>query len=134
MRLPAEALLSRLVALAGDDENGVSLEHGAVTFSVHDGWIDLEKVELEQRAVAIPVTGRVSLAGNLDLRVDLLPLVKLVGGGAYASVSRIASSIPVRVRGTLEDPEIEPPTAGDVGTSLLGGLIRRHLEPDADAP
>ncbi|MGH7163370.1 MAG: hypothetical protein ACREID_07785, partial [Planctomycetota bacterium] len=73
------------------------------------------------------LSGRVSLEGELDLRLDLMPLVKLFGGGAYREVSRFATKIPVRVGGTTAAPKLKAPRAADLARSVLGGLLEDKL-------
>lgn len=126
--LPKGSLLLTLAGLIGRDTNEPwRLGASTVEFGVGDGWITLVKVTAEGIATSLPISGRVSLDGALDLDADLMPLVPLFGGGVYASVASVATSLPVRIEGTVEAPKIAPPSVADVGKSLLGGAIRRSL-------
>jgi hypothetical protein len=80
--------------------------------------------------VHAPVAGRVGFDGSLDLAVDLMPLVEAYGGGVYAAAAKVATSIPVRIGGTVRDPTLKAPTTKDVATSLLGGALRRAVTSD----
>jgi len=122
-RLALEPVLRRIViALV------VVLALATVEFTLADEWVRLLRVTVDREQVAVPVEGGVSLAGVLDLRVDVLPLARIFGGAAPSAIGRYATSLPVRVRGTVQRPEIALPTASDVGRSLLGGAMRRALE------
>lgn len=125
--LPRGSLLLGLAALVGRPDEPWPLPHGTVTFALAHEWITLERVTAQGATASLPIGGRVSLGGELDLHADLMPLLPLFGGGVYREVAAHATTLPVRVRGTIEKPELAPPTAKDVGKSLLGGLIRRSL-------
>ena len=58
-----------------------------------------------------------------------MPLVSAFGGGAYASVARVTTSLPVRITGTVQDPELAPPRVRDLAPGLLGGAVVRALSP-----
>jgi len=125
--LPRGSLLLGLAALAGRPDEPWPLEQAAVTFALADGWIVLDRVTTEGTAASLPIGGRVSLDGELDLHADLMPLLPTFGGGVYRGVARWTTALPVRVRGTIEHPEFAPPSAKDVGAGLLGGALRRSL-------
>jgi hypothetical protein len=94
---------------------------------IGESWVTLEKVVNDGAEVLPPVKGRVGFRGTLDLEVDLMPLVRAYGGGVYATVARTTSSIPMRVEGTVQRPELAPPTPSAVAKGLLGGLMHRAL-------
>jgi hypothetical protein len=106
------------------------IERGRAELQIADDWITLAGVEVEGAPFALPVRGRVSLGGELDLVVDLMPAVRAFGGGIYAEVARYTTSLPVRVRGTTAAPELAPPSPADVAKGVVGGLIFRALEPE----
>jgi hypothetical protein len=129
--LPKGSLLVTLAGLIGRDTNEPwSLGASTIEFTVGQGWVTLAKVTADGTTSLpnqIPIGGRVSLDGELDLKADLMPLVPLFGGGVYASVASVATSLPVKVTGTIDAPKLAPPSVSDVGKSLLGGVIRRSL-------
>lgn len=126
--LPKGSLLLTLAGLIGRDANEPwALGRSTIEFGVAAGWVTLVKVTAEGVATSFPISGRVSLDGELDLIADLMPLVPAFGGGVYASVASVATSLPVRITGTVEAPKLAPPSVSDVGKSLLGGVIRRSL-------
>lgn len=127
--LPRESLLLAIAALAGREGESLTLTKVELELALADRWITLERVTSDAQSVAVPVTGRVSLSGELDLKVELMPLVQAFGGGAYAGAAKYTTSIPVRVRGTTRKPELAPPRAGDLAKGLLGGALRRTLAP-----
>ena len=126
--LPKGSLLLSLAGLIGRDTNQPwALGESTIEFGIGAGWVTLVKVTAGGVATSLPISGRVSLDGELDLSADLMPLVPAFGGGAYASVASVATSLPVRITGTVEAPKLAPPSVSDVGKSLLGGVIRRSL-------
>jgi hypothetical protein len=125
--LPRESLAVEVAALGGRIAEPWAVGTTTVDVTLADGWVVLGRVENEGTPVAVPVTGRVGLDGALDLEVDLMPLVRAFGGGAYATVARYTSSIPMRVQGTTSDPQFKPPTAAAVAKGLVGGLVGRAL-------
>ncbi|MBL8946072.1 MAG: hypothetical protein JNK45_23100 [Myxococcales bacterium] len=127
--LPKGSLLLGLAALVGRPDAPWSLARADVVFSLAEEWVTLDRVTADGASASLPITGRVSLGGALDLTADLMPLLPVFGGGAYREVARYATSLPVRIRGTVEHPEVAPPSAADVGKSLLGGALRRALGP-----
>jgi len=127
LRVPAETLLGRLAALAGHEGGPLTLGRASSTFTLAGGWITLGSVSAEGAVIVPPVTGRVALDGRLELEVDLMPLVAAYGGGVYAAARGVSSSIPVRVRGTVDKPEIKAPSARSIAKGLVGGAIHRLL-------
>jgi hypothetical protein len=127
VRVPAEALALQLAELAGRAPGPWTLPHGSATFAIADGWVALSEVRTEEGGFDAKVRGRVSLHGELDLSVDLMPLVKVFGGGLYAEVARLSTSIPVRIGGTVHAPKLQPPSPAEVARGLAGGLLRRVL-------
>lgn len=123
--IPPDTLVGRLAVVAGHESGTLRLRRGTATFSLADEWVALERVQAEGDVVVPPVRGRVALDGRLDLEVDLMPLLKAYGGDAYERASKISSTLPVRVAGTVSDPDIQRPTAGSVAKGLLGGLLNR---------
>lgn len=101
--------------------------------NIKDGWLRAERLELRQlhqgriESLLPKVEGRVSLKGDLDLSIDLMPFVKRFGGAAYSAMSRVSTTLPVRLTGTIHAPKLAPPRARDVATGLLGGAVRRAL-------
>jgi hypothetical protein len=125
--LPEQSLAVSIGALVGRELEPWVLGTTTVDVQIGEGWVTLLRVVNDGAEVMPPVTGRVGLDGALDLEVDLMPLVRVYGGGVYARVVRTTSSIPLRVQGTVEQPDFEPPTPGAVAKGLLGGLVHRAL-------
>jgi hypothetical protein len=127
--LPKGSLLLGLAALVGRPDEAWSLARADVVFSLADEWVTLDRVTADGASASLPIAGRVSLSGELELTADLMPLLPVFGGGVYREVARYATSLPVRIRGTVEAPEVAPPSVSEVGKSLLGGALRRALGP-----
>jgi hypothetical protein len=123
--VPADAVLVSLGTLAGREAGPWAVGEASASFAIDDGWIELSRLEVDEEAISVPVSGRVSFEGALDLKVDLLPLVRAFGGGVYEEVARWTTSIPVRVGGTLQAPEVRPPTVRDLTGSVGGAILRR---------
>jgi hypothetical protein len=127
LAVPGDALLVSLAALAGRPPAPLSVEDASATFTFAERWIELSRVDTGDEELRLPVSGRISFAGELDMTVDLMPLVEVYGGGVYENVARYATSIPVRIGGTIDAPAVRPPTARDVAGSVGGALLRRSL-------
>jgi hypothetical protein len=127
LAVPGDALLVSLAALAGRPPAPYSVENASATFTFAERWIELSRVDTGDEELRLPVSGRISFAGELDMTVDLMPLVEVYGGGVYENVARYATSIPVRIGGTIDAPAVRPPTARDVAGSVGGALLRRSL-------
>lgn len=133
--VPPDALVLQVAALAGRPPGPWTLPHGRASFELADGWVRLHEVQTEEGGIDPKIAGRVSLSGELDLRVDLMPLVEAFGGGLYARAARFTTSIPVRIEGTIDAPKLRPPDPADVAKGIAGGLLRRALEPsEPEAP
>ena len=126
--VPPDAMLVSLASLAGRPPQPWSVDEARVTFALGSGWVTLASVESGEAELELPITGGASFEGELDLRVELMPLVKAFGGGVYEDVARYTTSIPVRIGGTVDQPALRPPTAADVARGLGGGLLRRGLD------
>lgn len=125
--IPQEAMVLQLAALAGRKSGPLTIEEGSVDATIAEGWITLARARTGTGDLDPHLSGRVSLAGELDLKADLLPLVRMFGGGAYAGATRYTTSLPVRIGGTVRDPDLQAPAAADVAKGLAGGLLKRAL-------
>ncbi len=124
--VPADTTVLRLAGFAGREAGPWAVDEVSAEVIVADGWIRPRTLVLGELRPS--VKGRVSLHGELDLTIDLMPFVERFGGGTYATVARTTSRLPVRITGTVEDPELAPPRATDVAKGLLGGALRRALD------
>ncbi len=140
VELPPQTLAVRLAALAGRPATPLALPPLELTVAVDRGWLRVESLVAGGRSLAVPFEGAVSVNGELDLSIDVLPLL---GTEARAEVQRYARSLPVRVGGTVSAPRLRPPTARSMAWSLVGGWIGRSLDgssdptsiqPDVDVP
>lgn len=127
------SLAASLFRLAGARHDDVQLAEATVTFRIEDGWVHLDEVTSSEASLDLRLRGKVSLTGALDLTADLMPLVQAFGGGIYEQAARHTTRIPVRVTGTVRQPELAAPPAEEVAKGVLGGLLRRALtEPPAE--
>ncbi len=127
MKVPDQSVVLRLAELAGREPGPWSIEEVSISVRVDEGWVHPRSLALGELRPS--VGGRVSLSGQLDLTVDLMPLVEVFGGGVYAKLARTTASLPVRIEGTLRDPSLAAPSARDVAKGLLGW--RSPPRPDA---
>lgn len=130
VEMPATATLLQLAELAGREPGPWTIATASAELRVEDGWLHPGAIVLGELRPRLE--GRVSLQGQLDLTLDLMPLVEAFGGGTYAAVARTTTRIPVRITGTVREPELAPPRARDVAAGLLGGAVRRALTPDPE--
>jgi|GEM_PF-1916483 len=127
-----DTLVGSLAIAVGHQTGTLKLQRGTAEFTLADEWISLRRVQAEGDVVVPPIVGRVALDGRLDLEVDLMPLLKAYGGEAYVRASKVSSKIPVRVVGTVKDPDIKRPKASSVARGLLGGLVNRAVSSSED--
>ncbi|MEM9455399.1 MAG: hypothetical protein AAGF11_14550 [Myxococcota bacterium] len=125
--VPADTTVLELATLAGREPGPFLLDEARVELSVAEGWVTPTVLALG--SLSLRVTGRVSVRGQLDLLVDLMPFVERFGGGTYATIARTTTTLPVRVTGSVREPKLAPPRVRDVAAGLLGGAIRRAIEP-----
>jgi hypothetical protein len=131
--VPEGSLITLVAALGGRPPGPLRLSHASASFELADEWVQLGTMVSDGAAFDPHVRGRVALDGRLDLTVDLMPVVEAFGGGAYAQASRYTTSLPVRIEGTAQAPELKPPALEDVARGLVGAAIERALtEPPGD--
>ena len=89
-------------------------------FGLSGGWIKFNRLSAETHEVRYDLAGKVSLDGQLDLTMDLMPLVKQFGGGkAYKDVSKHVDKIPVGIKGTSAAPKFALPSAEELAKGIL---------------
>jgi len=122
--LPADSLLLQIARLAGSKADSVELNTAGAVFDVKNGWLEFARLSASGEEARYDLSGRVSLDGKLDLAMDLMPLVKLFGGGdAYAEASKYVDKLPLRIVGTTDKPRLKAPDA----KSLARGAIDKQL-------
>jgi hypothetical protein len=125
LTLPAGSVVAKLSEFAGRPAGGIQLKDAGAGFDISDGWIGFHTLKANADDVNYELGGRVSLAGRLDLKMDLMPLVKRFGGGdAYKEASKHVDKIPVTIQGTSTKPEFGLPRKED----LLKGLVEKAVE------
>ena len=122
LNLPAGSVLAQAAALAGRSPGKVQINDAGAKFDLSKGWLDFRLLYAKTTEVSYDLDGRVSLDGELDLTMDLMPLVKIFGGGkAYKDVAKRVDKIPVGIEGTSASPRFKLPTAEE----LLRGLVEK---------
>ncbi|MEM6291979.1 MAG: AsmA-like C-terminal region-containing protein [Myxococcota bacterium] len=129
--LPKETVAVRVAALLGRTAAPLPLPPLSIDARIDGPWVRVAEVRSEGDPIALPFEGRVALDGRLDLQVDVLPLLGVMPE-ARAGVRRYANALPVRVEGTVQHPEVLPPSAGAVAKAVAGAWIERSVFPDAD--
>ncbi len=125
LNLPAGSVLAKLGEFAGRPPGGVQIKDAGAEFGLGQGWIAFNRLSAETHEARYDLAGRVSLDGQLDLTMDLMPLVKTFGGGkAYKDVSKRVNKIPVGIKGTSAAPKFALPKAEE----LLKGLAEKAAE------
>jgi len=124
LMLPQASVLARVAQLAGREEGAVALNNAGARFQVRQGWIEFQRLSASGEQVRYDLAGRVSLTGELQLTMDLMPLVKRFGGGdTYQKVARHVVRLPMRIEGTTAQPRLKAPRAED----LLKGIAEKKL-------
>ncbi len=121
------SLAAALFELAGAGDGQVQLAEATAAFRIEQGWVHLDEVTSSEPSLDLRLRGRVSLAGELDVSVDLMPLVRRFGGGIYEQAARYTTRLPIGIGGTLRAPALAAPPVEEVAKGVLGGLLRRAL-------
>jgi len=111
LRLPEESVLGRVAQFAkqGGDAS-IGLNDAGAQFRIGGGWVDFNRLSASGSKARYDLKGRVSLDGKLDLRIDALPLMKLVlSDSVYKDLTRYAKELPINVRGTTTAPALAFP-------------------------
>lgn len=125
LNLPAGSVIAKLGEFAGRPSGGVQIKDAGAEFGLGQGWIAFNRLSAETHEARYDLAGRVSLDGQLDLTMDLMPLVKTFGGGkAYKDVAKRVDKIPVGIKGTSAAPKFALPKAED----LLKGIVGKAAE------
>lgn len=120
LQLPAGSVVARLGELAGRAPGGIQVKDAGAEFGLAQGWIAFNRLSAETHEARYDLAGRVSLDGQLDLTMDLMPLVKQFGGGkAYKDASKYVDRIPVEIKGTSASPKLGSPKLEDMAKGLI---------------
>jgi AsmA-like C-terminal region len=132
LQLPAGSVLARLGELAGRQPGGIQVKDAGAEFGLAQGWIAFNRLSAETHEARYDLAGRVSLDGQLDLTMDIMPLVKQFGGGkAYKDAQKYVDKIPVEIKGTSASPQFAAPKLEELAKGILekkageelGGLL-----------
>jgi hypothetical protein len=125
LHLPAGSVIAKLGELAGRPPGAMQINDAGAEFRLDQGWIAFHRLSARTHEARYDLAGRVSLDGQLDLTMDLMPLVKLFGGGdAYREVSKRVDRIPIGIRGTSAKPQFALPKKED----LLRGVLEKTAQ------
>jgi hypothetical protein len=120
LQLPAGSVVAKLGEFAGRAPGGIQVNDAGAEFGLAQGWIAFNRLSAKTHEARYDLAGRVSLDGQLDLTMDLMPLVKQFGGGkAYKDVSKHVDRIPVQIKGTSSAPKFALPKAEELAKGLL---------------
>ncbi|MHC4133463.1 MAG: AsmA family protein [Planctomycetota bacterium] len=129
LTLPQASVLARIAHLAGREEGAVGLNNAGAQFQIQEGWLEFQRLSASGEQVRYDLDGRVSLAGELRLTMDLMPLVKRFGGGdTYRKVARYVDRLPMRIEGTTVQPQLKAPRAEDLLKDVLEKKLGKELE------
>jgi uncharacterized protein involved in outer membrane biogenesis len=125
LNLPAGSVIAKLGEFAGRTPGALQVKDAGAEFGLSQGWIAFNRLSAETHEARYDLAGRVSLDGQLDLTMDLMPLVKRYGGGkTYKDVSKHVDKIPVEIKGTSASPKFGLPKAED----LLKGIVEKKAQ------
>ncbi|MDH3592094.1 MAG: AsmA-like C-terminal region-containing protein, partial [Planctomycetota bacterium] len=129
LQMPTGSLLAQVASLAGRADGAIDLNNAGASFGVKDGWVNFSRLSASGKKVRYDFAGRVSLTGQLDLNMDLMPLVQAFGGGkAYGELAKAGiKEMPMRIQGTTAKPDIKAPKAEDFLKGAASGLIEKGL-------
>jgi len=124
LRLPQQSIIGQVAALAGGKGDALTLKDTGAQFAISNEWLNFQRLSASGKEARYDMSGRVSMDGQLDLRMDLLPLVKLFDAGAYAEAQKYIDTLPVKIQGTTSAPRLRAPDAN----SLLGNIAKKQGE------
>jgi len=124
LQLSEQSLVGQLAALAGGKGDALSLNNTGAQFAISHEWLNFQRLSASGKEARYDMSGRVSMDGKLDLRMDLLPLVKLFDAGTYAEAQKYIDTLPVKIQGTTTAPRLRAPDAN----SLLGNIAKKQGE------
>lgn len=115
LRLWGEDLVQQILPFNWFDKEQTKMNCVVGRFDLTDGRLSSDSLLLDTEDLTIAGTGAISLATE-ELAFELMPDPK--------NISLISLATPVKIRGTLANPRIEPHTLGTTWTigSLLVGL------------
>jgi uncharacterized protein involved in outer membrane biogenesis len=129
LTLPQASVLARIAHLAGREEGAVSLNNAGAQFQIQNGWLEFQRLSASGEQVRYDLAGRASLTGELQLTMDLMPLVKRFGGGdTYRKVARYIDRLPMRIEGTTAKPQLKAPRADDLLKDVVEKQLGKELE------
>jgi len=128
MALPTESVLAKVASLAGRaaGDGPITLNSAGAEFQIGGGWLSFARLSASGKEVRYDFAGKVSLDGEMKLTMDLLPLAKIFGGGAYKEASKYVKEIPIGIEGTTAAPQIKAPKAEELAKGLVGGLLEKE--------
>ena len=127
LRLPQQSVAGQLASLAGGGADALSLNDTGAQFSIANEWLNFQRLSASGKEARYDMSGRVSMDGELDLTMDLLPLVKLFGGGAYKDAKKYVDKLPVKIQGTTARPRLRAPDAASLAGNALEKEARKRL-------
>jgi len=127
LRLPEQSVAGQLASLAGGGADALSLNDTGAQFSIANEWLNFQRLSASGKEARYDMSGRVSMDGELDLTMDLLPLVKLFGGGAYEDARKYVDKLPVKIQGTTTKPRLRAPDAASLAGNALEKEARKRL-------
>lgn len=126
LKLGGGSLLGQVLGAAGIAGGDLEFKDAGAEFRVKEGWLDFNRLSASGAKARYDLAGRVSLDGQLDLKMDLLPLVKQFGGN-FKEAEKYVTEIPVPIEGTTSAPRFSMPDP----KSLLTWAAKNLLEEKA---
>lgn len=126
LSLPSESLAVRLAGMFGQGDTLLAMPKVGVDARVEEGWIRVHELRMNGEKVALPFRGRAHMDGRLDLEIDVLPLLR--AAGVSSKVERYAADLPLHVRGTVRDPDVDAPSARELAGSVGRAWLQKHRQ------
>lgn len=127
LSLPTDSLLGMLAGDAGRAGGTMALNNAGAEFQLAQGWVKFNRLSASGKELRYDLAGRVSLDGELDLAMDLMPLVKAFGGGkTYGKIKQYTDELPIKIRGTTVAPAYELPVA-DIAENAVKKTLEKEL-------
>ncbi len=128
LNLPAGSLISMLAQGGGRGDGTVGLFDAGALFDIKDGWFTFHRLSASGEQVRYDLSGRVSLTGDLDLKVDLKPAALRYGGGQFEKYLKYVDKLDFRIKGNTDNPKLRPPRLDDLLRDAAGGALGDLLD------
>lgn len=121
------AQLAGLLQLTGQNDT-IAFDDLSTSFKMAMGAVETSLVKLSSKAQTIGLSGRTTLAGDIDYTIDISDVIKKQKHGDEI-LKALGGVVPAaRLTGSLDAPKLELPDLGAIAQQALGGAVQKAAE------